>query len=156
MPNRGEFRATTDQLLEILDELRSFEMGKRAVAMGSPEFVELAVKAADHARLAFRWCQMQLDMAHEAASRVERGEQPPNIHLIDVTPLPIDRILALWREAQLRLEIARPTSDEALSATADIERYREEYQRAHEAALEQSEEAKHGVKSPTSHSQRPE
>jgi hypothetical protein len=133
MPSRGEFRATTDQLLEILDELRTFEEAKRAVAVGSPAFVDLADKAADQARLAFRWCQMQQQMAHDAAARVARGEQAANVHLLEITPRPIDRILALWREAQIRLEIARPESEEAARAATDIERLREEYQVAHQA-----------------------
>jgi hypothetical protein len=133
MPNRGEFRATTDQLLEIIDELRTLEKTKQATALGSPEFVDLAVKAADQARLTFRWCQMQLEMAHEAAARLQSGQETPNVHLIKVVPRPIDRILATWREAQFRLEIARPGSSEAMSAADDIERLREEYQVAHEA-----------------------
>jgi hypothetical protein len=135
MPNRGEFRATTDQLLGIIDDLRTFGLRKQSVPVGSPEFVELAVKAADQAKLAFRWCQMQLEMAHESAARLESGQETPNVHLIKVTPRPIDRILANWREAQFRLEIARPGSQEASSAADDIERLREEYQLAHEAVL---------------------
>jgi hypothetical protein len=35
---------------------------------------------------------------------------PVGLKLIDVEPRPIDRILANWREAQLRLEIAAPGS----------------------------------------------
>jgi hypothetical protein len=135
MPNRGEFRATTDQFLEIVDEVRALEMRKRAAGMGTPEFVEIAAKTADQARLAFRWAQMQLEMAHAAANRLERGELPGNIHLIEVTPRPIDTILAHWREAQLRLEIARPGSPEATAAVDDIEKFREEYQVAHELVV---------------------
>jgi hypothetical protein len=133
MPSRGEIRATTDQLLEIIDDLRTLERRKQTVAVGTPEFVDLAVKAADQAKLTFRWCQMQLEMAHEAAARLESGQETPNVHLIKVVPRPIDRILANWREAQFRLEIARPGSREAMSAADEIERLREEYQVAHEA-----------------------
>jgi hypothetical protein len=90
MQNRGEFRATTDQLLEIIDELRALEKSKQTVAVGSPEFVDLAVKAADQAKLTFRWCQMQLEMAHESAARLVSSEETPNVHLIKVVP-PSDR-----------------------------------------------------------------
>jgi hypothetical protein len=90
------------------------------------------VRAADQAKLTFRWCQMQLEMAHEAAAKLQSGQETPNVHLIKVVPRPIDRILANWREAQFRLEIARPGSPEAMSAADDIERLREEYQVAHE------------------------
>jgi hypothetical protein len=34
MPNRGEFRATTDQLLEIIDDLRTLEKKKQSTALG--------------------------------------------------------------------------------------------------------------------------
>jgi hypothetical protein len=135
MPNRGEFRATTDQLLEIIDELRALESRKQTVAVGSPEFLDLAVKAADQAKLTFRWCQMQLEMAHESVARLVSGDEPPNVHLIKVVPRPIDRILANWREAQFRLEIARPGSPEAMSASDEIEQLREEYQVTHEVVL---------------------
>ena len=133
MPNRGEFRATTDQLLTILDELRSIEEHKRLEALGSSAFVDLAKEASSQSRLAFRWCEMQLQMAQETAARVARGEQAPDIRLVEVIPRPIDRILANWREAQLRLEIAQPGSTEASAAAEDIERLREEYQLAHES-----------------------
>jgi hypothetical protein len=139
MPNRHEFRATTDQQLELIDEFRALEMRKRTVAMGSAEFVEIAIKTADQARLALRWAQMQLEMAYEAALRVESGEQPPDVHLVEVTPRPIDKVLADWREAQLRLEIARPGSPEAKAAVDAIEALREEYQRAHQATLAEQE-----------------
>jgi hypothetical protein len=135
MSNRGEFRATTDQLLTIIDELRTLERRKQTTALGTPEFVELAVKAADQAKLVFRWCQMQLEMALEASARLVSGEETPNVHLIKVVPRAIDRILANWREAQFRLEIARPGSPEAMSAADDIERLREEYQVAYQAIL---------------------
>ena len=136
MPNRGEFRATTDQLLEILDELRSMELEKRSQEVGSPAFVATAVRAADQGRLAFRWTQLQLEMANEAAAKLARGEQAPNVHLVEVIPRPLDRVLAMWREAQIRLEIARPGSPEAAEAVDAIERLREEYQAGHRVAVD--------------------
>ena len=136
MPNRGEFRATTDQLLEMLDDLRTMELEKRSLEVGSPAFVAAAVRAADQGRLVFRWTQLQLEMAHDTAARLGRGEQAPNVHLVEVIPRPIDRILANWREAQLRLEIARPGSPEAAAAVDDIERFREEYQSVHAALVD--------------------
>ena len=51
----------------------------------------------------------------------------------DIEPQPMDHLLARWREAQIRLEIAKPGSLEATRAVSDIERPREEYQMAHEA-----------------------
>lgn len=63
------------------------------------------------------------------AARVSSGSS------IDVEPRPLDRILANWREAQLRFELATPGSPEAEAATADIERLREEYQATHEVRM---------------------
>jgi hypothetical protein len=133
MPNRGEFRATTDHLLALIDTLRGFEEAKRSAELGSPEFVRLAQDAAEQGRLIFRWTEMQLQMAQDVARRREMGEQERDVLLIDVTPRPLDRILAQWREAQIRLEIARPGSAEAGEAAAAIERLRDEYQVAHAA-----------------------
>ena len=135
MPQRGEFRATTDQMLSLIERMREAEETKRRVPMGSPEFVESARVTADIARLAFRWSQLQLEMALAAESRVARGENAVGVELIDVVPRPMDRILTNWREAQLRFELATPGSAEAEAATADIERLREEYQAAHEARV---------------------
>lgn len=127
MPIRSEFRASTDQMLAILEEVRSIEEAKRATSLGSPEFVELARTAAEHARLAFRWAQLELQLAEHAAARVASGETPRDVRLVDVTPRPLDVVLASWREAQIRLEIAEPGSEAARLATDDIERLREEY-----------------------------
>jgi hypothetical protein len=136
MPNRCEFRATTDQLLAIIEEFHTIERRKQTIAVGTPEFVDLAVKAADQAKLTFRWCQMQLERAHEAAARPVSGQETANVHLTKVVPRPIDRSLANWREAQFRLEIARPGTPEAMSAADDIERLREEYPLTYDAIRE--------------------
>jgi hypothetical protein len=141
MPQRGEFRATTDQMLEIIENLRAVEQQKRHVAVGSPEFLDAAKRAEELSRLAFRWAQMQLEMALDTQNRIGAGQIPGDVHLVDVQPRRIDRILANWREAQLRLEIAALGSPEAQAAARDIERYREEYQVAHDAVLDEAEGA---------------
>jgi hypothetical protein len=130
MPRRGEFRAFTDQMLEYIDQLRAAEERKRSVEVGSPQFIEAAVQASELSRLTFRWAQMQLEMA--LATQNVNGIAP-EVRLINVEPRPIDRILAHWREAQLRLEIAKPGSRESEAAVRDIERLRDEYQAGHEA-----------------------
>ena len=128
MPQRGEYRATTDQMLELIDALRAAEERKRNVPIGSPAFVEAAVEAEHLSRLAFRWAQLELQMATSAKERVAAGQLPADVSLVDVEPRKLDVILAHWREAQLRLEIATPGSPEAERAVVDIERLREEYQ----------------------------
>jgi hypothetical protein len=128
MPDRGEARAMADQMLELITEMDAGERAKRELALGTPEFVARAVDVERIARMAFRWSQMQLQMAERAAERRARGELTDSVPLIDVQPRPLDVVLANWREAQLRLEVARPGSPEAQSASDDIERLREEYQ----------------------------
>jgi hypothetical protein len=119
-------------MLAIIDELRRVEEQKQALPIGTPEFIVAAKGAEELSRLAFRWAQMQLQMALETQDRIAAGQLSADTRLINVVPRPLDRILAHWREAQLRLEIAQPASPEAEAAARDIERLREEYQAAHE------------------------
>lgn len=135
MPQRGEFRATTDTMLEIIDELRAVEQRKQQVEVGSDEFLLNAKKAEDLSRLAYRWAGLQLSMALDTQHRISKGELDGETRLSSVTPRPLDRVLAQWREAQFRLEIAALGSPEAEAATREIERLREEYQMGHEAQM---------------------
>jgi hypothetical protein len=137
MPRRGEFRAFTDQMLDFIDRLRAAEETKREVEVGSPEFIKAAVEAEELSRMAFRWAQMQLQMAL-ASQQPNNGAIASDVRLIEVEPRPLDRVLAHWREAQLRLELAAPGSPESEAAVRDIERLREEYQAGHEARREES------------------
>ena len=138
MPQRGEYRATTDTMLQMIDALRASEELKRSVEVGSPEFLDAAKRAEELSRLAFRWAQMELQMALSARERIEAGQLAPHIRLDAVEPRPLDKILANWREAQIRLEIATPGSPEAEQAAHDIERLREEYHAGHEARSDAS------------------
>ena len=90
MPQRGEYRATTDQMLELIDALRAAEERKRNVPIGSPAFVEAAVEAEHLSRLAFRWAQLELQMATSAKERVAAGQLPADVSLVDVEPRKLD------------------------------------------------------------------
>jgi hypothetical protein len=131
MPRRGEFRANTDLMLEYIDQLRAAEERKRVVEVGSADFITAAEEASELSRLAYRWAQMELEMARTA--QLKGDAMAANVRLKDVEPRPLDRVLAHWREAQLRLEIAAPGSPEADAAVSDIERLRDEYQHGHES-----------------------
>ncbi len=134
MSQERDFRATTDQMLEMIERLRAVELAKQASPVGSDEFIEQAREAERLSRMVFRWAGIQLQMAEASALAVQRGEISPG-RLLDVEPRPLDRILANWREAQLRFEIARPGSPEAVAASEEIERLREEYQAVHEVKV---------------------
>lgn len=134
MPRRGEFRAFTDQMLEYIDHLRAAEERKRSVPAGSSDFIAAAEEASELSRLAFRWAQMELELARKLGSAGE--VVAADVRLINVEPRPLDRVLAHWREAQLRLEMAMPGSPEAEAAVRDIEHLRDEYQAGHEVQAE--------------------
>ena len=126
MTDEGEMRASSDAMLKMLERLHTVEMEKRAAPVGSDEFVSLAAEAERISRVVFRWSGLQQQMADQSVVAVGRGELDGR-PLSTVQPRPLDRILAQWREAQIRLEIARPGSPEAEAAAADVERLREEY-----------------------------
>jgi hypothetical protein len=125
---QGEAHALADQMLAWISAMQDAESAKHELPLGSPEFVAKAVEVERISRLAFRWAQMQLQVAQHAAERRQRGELTGAVPLTDFRPRPLDLILAHWREAQLRLEVAPLGSQEAHQAAADVERLREEYQ----------------------------
>ena len=125
--DEGELRAIADQLLTILGELRAIEEQKRETSLGSEAFVSLAETAEAQGRLAFRWTGLQLELAREVARRRATGEIEPDVRIVDIQPKRLDRILASWREAQFRLELAKPGTAEADAAADRIERLQDEY-----------------------------
>jgi hypothetical protein len=127
-PDAGEFRAIADQMMRILEQLRSLEERKRAEVLGSDEFVALAEAAESQGRVVFRWTGLQLEVARAAAQRRAAGQLDADVRLTDLQSRPLDRILAAWREAQIRLEVAKPGTQEAAAAADAIERLRDEYQ----------------------------
>ncbi len=135
VPRRGEIRAAADHMLELMDEVRLAEEQKREVPLGSEAFVELAVRVAMRARVVSRWADLQLQLAKDTPYGVE------DVSIADLRPRPLERILALWREAQIRLELAPPGSPAAAQAVEDIERLRNEYQAGFELRREPDESA---------------
>ena len=81
-------------------------------------------------RLVFRWTGIQVEIARDAARRRAKGELEPDMTINDIQPRPLDRILAACREAQVRLEIAKPGTPEAAAAADRIERLHDEYRAA--------------------------
>lgn len=116
-------------MMSILDRLRAIEERKRGVPTGTDEFVALAREAEDLSRVVVRWSGLQLQLAEASPTAVLRGEMA-RMPLDEVEPQPLDRILASWREAQIRFEVALPGSPEAARAADDVARFRQEFQRA--------------------------
>ncbi|MFL5645231.1 MAG: hypothetical protein ACJ78L_07740 [Chloroflexota bacterium] len=128
MTDQREAHALADQMLDWINAMQEAESAKHDLPLGSPEFVAKAVEVERISKLAFRWAQMQLQVAEQAARRRETGELTGSEPLANFEPRPLDIVLSNWREAQLRLEVAPPGSPEAQQAVDDIERLREEYQ----------------------------
>jgi|tagenome__1003787_1003787.scaffolds.fasta_scaffold20935376_2 hypothetical protein len=127
-----DFRAYSDHMLELLDDLRRLEEVKRMASLGSDELVEMAREMNDRSRLVFRWAGLQLDLAQRSREAVRRGDVP-RLRIVDMAAMPLDGLLAQWREAQLRFELAKPGSPEAAAAADDIERLRESFHAAQDA-----------------------
>jgi hypothetical protein len=118
-------------MVALIKRMRSLEERKRQVAVGSAEFVELAREVDDLSRLIFRWSALQLEAAEQSVSQVNRG-QMEGVPIEAVEPRPLDEILAAWREAQLRFELAVPGSRDAVAVAAEVERLRHEFHAAEE------------------------
>jgi hypothetical protein len=140
MTEHRPFRAYTDQMLSIVDELRASERTKQEAVVGSPAFLQAAVEAERLARLAFRWASMQLALAQRTAAARDRGDIPDDTRLSSLKARPLDRILAGWREAELRFEISKPGSREAAQAADEIEALREEFREAQESRSSEARE----------------
>jgi len=134
MADEHELRATSDHTFAIIDRIAQIERDKREVLIGTSEFVELAGEVERLTRLLFRWAGFQRQLAAEASAAAARGEAP-NRPIDMIEPRALDRVLALWREEQIRLELAKPGSPEAQAAAEEIERLREEYHGTMEAKL---------------------
>ena len=74
------------------------------------------------ARVVSRWADLQLQIAQSIPYGVE------DVSISDLRPRPLERVLVLWREAQIRLELAPPGSPAAMQAVDDIEQLRNESQ----------------------------
>ena len=122
-----ELRAAADKMLSLIDRLEAIERAKQQLLAGSDEFVRLAEEAERQARVIQRWSVHQLELAR-VAERERMAAQ--RTALTDVQPRQLDRILADWREAEMRLETAEAGSEAAQQATRDAERLRAEYHAA--------------------------
>ena len=132
MADEQQMTASSDVMLQMLRQLQAVETEKRAFPIGSEEFVIRAVEAERLSRIIFRWSGIQQQMADESVVTVEQGATRP-VPMDSVQVRPLDRILAEWRQAQVRLEAAPPGSPDADEAAADVDRLRVAYHETLEA-----------------------
>jgi hypothetical protein len=127
-------RETSDALLRDLDVLVTIEEEKRSLEPGDPRLVELAARIEEIARRILAGSTRQHDLTRTVNAQVEAGSARAPEASIDETPRAIQAILADWREAERRAIAAESGSAEAAEANALVDRLRDEYRRAHDAA----------------------
>jgi hypothetical protein len=135
MADSGQaLRQTSDALLRDLDVLSTIEEQKRSLEPGDPQLVDLARRIEEIAQRVLVGSVRQRELTEVVNGQVEAGSPDAPARPIGETPRSIAEILAQWRDAERRAEAAPPHSVEATEAEALVDRLRDEYRRAHEAA----------------------
>ncbi len=127
-------RETSDGLLRDLEVLVTIEEEKRSLEPGDPRLVELAARIEEIAGRILAATTRQHDLSRIVNGQVEAGSPNAPDTSIENTVRPIQAVLADWRDAERRALAADAGSAEAAEANALVDRLREEYRRAHEAA----------------------
>jgi hypothetical protein len=133
----SELRVTSDRLLQTLDQLEALENEKRSLKPDSPRFAKLAHEVERLAAEAFAQTHAQQALGERARAAEAQGvELPPIAESTLMRPLQV--ILAEWRDAERRLQLAEPDSAEHSAAAGDVGRLREEYHGAYKAGGHQT------------------
>jgi hypothetical protein len=127
-------RETSDALLRDLEALMVLEDEKRQVTPGDPRLVDLASQIEEIAGRVLMTSARERELTERIQVAAEAGSPAGPGTSIDDTPRPIAAILADWREAERRLEAASDGTAEAREAEVLVDRLRDEYRKAHEAA----------------------
>jgi hypothetical protein len=128
-------RETSDGLLRDLDVLMTIEEEKRSLDPGDPRLVELAARIEEIARRVLDGTRRQLGLTRIVDAQVAAGSaNAPDRPIEEISPRSIQTILAEWRDAERQASAAAPGSADAAEANALVDRLRDEYRRAHEAA----------------------
>lgn len=124
-----QVRAISDKMLALIERLNAIEQGKQKLTIGTEEFVKLAEEADQLSRVVKAWAEHQLEVAYQLREQRQNGEGE-DVRLVDVEPRQLDRILADWREAEIRLSTTEQGTPAAVEAEADVARLRDEYRAA--------------------------
>ena len=132
MESTAELRATSDMLLLDLETLAQLEEQKRTTPHGDEKLVELAARIEEIAQRVLAGSRRQRELTETVVQAAESGTLVPPATIDEMRS--VSTILADWREAERAAADAAPGSPERLQAEAMIDRFREEYGRAFEAA----------------------
>jgi hypothetical protein len=127
-------RETSDALLRDLDVLVTIEEEKRTLVPGDPRLVELAQRINQIAARVLTSAGRQRKLTETASAEIAAGAPTAPGQPIESTPRPIQAILTEWRDAERRAMAAPSGSAEQAEADALVDRLRDEYRSAHEAA----------------------
>lgn len=132
MDTAAELRTTSDLLLLDLQALGELEEQKRETQHGDPKLVDLAAKIEELAQRVLAASRRQRELSETVSEAVETGEAEPEASI--ATMRSASMILADWRDAERAAREAAPGSAEESRALEMVDRFREEYRRAFEAA----------------------
>ena len=119
-------------MLEMLERLQAAEQLKRGHLPGTREFADLAFEVLELSRMVTRWAEHQLQQANERLAELP----PSSVPLSETSKRRLDEVLAEWRQAEIQLSLVLPGSTEYATATASVERLREEYRQLQDAKME--------------------
>lgn len=124
---REQIQATSNALLQDLDQLERLELEKRSTATTDPRFTELAARVEELATRVLARTAVQRELATRAAE--EAAVNPTT------TTRPPAVILVEWREAERRAASLTPGPEQA-DARRRAEELREEYRLAFDRRLD--------------------
>lgn len=131
-------RDASDELLRDLEALSVLEDEKRQTPPGDPHLVDLAERIESIAARVLITSGRQRELTEELHETADAASGPATAKTIDDMQRPISAILSDWRDAERRLESAEAGTAEAREAEVLVDRLREEYREAHEAARRQN------------------
>ena len=133
----NELRTTSDIILLDLQALADLEEQKRGTPQGDPKLVDLAAKVEELAQRVLAGTRRQRRLTEAVNDAADSGELVPT-DTIDAMRS-VSAILTEWREAERGLRDTPPDSLERAEAEAVVDRLREEYRMAFEAARRESD-----------------
>ena len=127
-----DLRTTSDILLLDLQALGDLEDQKRSTPHGDPKLVDLAARIEEIAQRVLSASRRQRELTESISEAAESGVVSSTETIETVRSA--STILSDWREAERLARAARTGSAEEAEAEAMVDRFREEYRRAFEAA----------------------
>jgi hypothetical protein len=128
----AELRTTSDLLLLDLEALGDLEEQKRQTPHGDPKLADLAARIEEIASRVLSSSRRQRELTEVVLEQAETGAVEPTNTIEAMRS--VTAILTDWREAERAARDAPEGSRERADAAAMVDRFREDYRQAFEAA----------------------